>query len=61
MGSTEPRAPPPPIADPNRGFHVVVPPAYRRLGCLRADQFIPDLMAHLGEPYYVGLLSAAKY
>ena len=49
------------IADPYRGFHVVVPPAYRRLGCLPADQFIPDLMAHLGAPYYVGLLSAAKY
>ncbi len=49
------------VADPYRGFHVVVPPAYRRLGCLPADQFIPDLMAHLGEPYYVGLLSAAKY
>ena len=49
------------IADPYRGFHVVVPPAYRRLGCLSADQFIPDLMLHLGEPYYVGLLTAARY
>ena len=49
------------VADPYRGFHVIVPPAYRRLGCLPADQFIPDLMSHLGEPYYVGLLSAAKY
>jgi len=49
------------VADPYRGFHVVVPPAYRRLGCLPADQFIPDLMAHIGEPYYVGLLSSATY
>ena len=49
------------IAAPFRGFHVVVPPAYRRLGCLPADQFIPDLMAHLHTPYYVGLLSAARY
>lgn len=49
------------IADPYRGVHVVVPPAYRRLGCLPAEQFIPDLMGHLGEPYYVGLLSAAAY
>lgn len=49
------------IADPYRGFHVVVPPAYRGLRCLPADQFVPDLMAHLGEPYYVGLLSAARY
>jgi len=49
------------IADPHRGFHVIVPPEYRELGCLPADQFIPDLMAHLGEPYYVALLSAAAY
>lgn len=49
------------IADPFRGFHVVVPPRYRRLGCLPADQFIPQLMDHLGEPYYVALLSAAAY
>jgi predicted transcriptional regulator of viral defense system len=49
------------IADPFRGFHVVVPPKYRRLGCLPADQFVPQLMAHLSEPYYVALLSAAAY
>jgi predicted transcriptional regulator of viral defense system len=49
------------IADPVRGFHVVVPPKYRRLGCLPADQFVPQLMAHLSEPYYVALLSAAAY
>ena len=49
------------IADPFRGFHVVVPPRYRRLGCLPADHFVPQLMAHLGEPYYVALLSAAAY
>jgi predicted transcriptional regulator of viral defense system len=48
------------IADPYRGFHVVVPPEYRRLGCLPADQFVPQLMQHLGEGYYVALLSAAE-
>lgn len=48
------------IADPHRGFHVVVPPEYRRLGCLPAEQFIPQLMEHLGEIYYVALLSAAE-
>ena len=49
------------IADPFRGFHVVVPPRYRRLGCLPADHFVPQLMAHLKQPYYVALLSAASY
>jgi len=48
------------IANPYRGFHVIVPPEYRRLGCLPADQFVPQLMQHLREPYYVALLSAAE-
>ena len=49
------------IASPARGFYVVVPPEYRRLGCLPADQFIPALMTSRSVPYYVGLLSAAQY
>jgi predicted transcriptional regulator of viral defense system len=48
------------IADPFRGFHVIVPPEYRRLGSLPADQFVPQLMQHLREPYYAALLSAAE-
>src|SRR5204862_425249 len=48
------------IADPYRGFHVIVPPEYRRLGCLPAEQFVPQLMRVLGETYYVALLSAAE-
>lgn len=47
------------IADPYRGFHVIVPPQYRRLGCQPAEDFVPLLMKHLREPYYVSLLSAA--
>ena len=49
------------IAMPYRGFYVIVPPEYRTLECLPAEQFIPDLMNYLGEIYYVGLLSAAEY
>ena len=49
------------VAMPYRGFYVIVPPEYRVIGCLPAEQFIDDLMKHLGEPYYVGLLSAAEY
>jgi predicted transcriptional regulator of viral defense system len=48
------------IADPFRGFYVIVPPEYRRIGSLPADQFVPQLMQQLGEPYYVALLSAAE-
>lgn len=48
------------IATPVAGYHVIVPPEYRSLGCLPADQFIDGLMTHLKEPYYVSLLSAAE-
>ena len=49
------------IASPARGFYVVVPPEYRALRCLPADQFIPALMEQLGLGYYAGLLTAAQY
>lgn len=49
------------IASPARGFYVIVTPEYRSLGCLPAEQFIPDLMKLKGLNYYVGLLSAAQY
>lgn len=49
------------IAMPYRGFWVIVPPEYRSIGCLPPEQFIPQLMEHLGESYYAGLLSAAEY
>lgn len=49
------------IASPARGFYVTLPPEYRSLGCLPADQFIPALMKRLNLPYYAGLLSAAQY
>ena len=49
------------IAQPGRGFYVIVPPEYRSLGCLPGDQFIPALMERLKQPYYAGLLSAAQY
>ncbi len=49
------------IATPSRGFYVIVPPEYKSLGCLPADQFIPQLMENLRMPYYAGLLTAAQY
>jgi len=49
------------VASPARGFYAIVPPEYRGLGCLPADQFIPALMAHVGMSYYCGLQSAAQY
>ena len=46
---------------PDAGLYVVVPPEYHSLGCLPADQFIPDMMEQTKTPYYAGLLSAAQY
>ncbi len=48
------------IAEPARSFHVIVPPEYRRLRCLPAEQFVDQLMKCWDEPYYLGLLSAAE-
>ncbi|OIP92910.1 MAG: hypothetical protein COS57_10455 [Syntrophobacterales bacterium CG03_land_8_20_14_0_80_58_14] len=47
------------IADPRRGFYVIVPVEYREAGCPPASWFIDDLMRFLNQPYYVGILSAA--
>jgi predicted transcriptional regulator of viral defense system len=49
------------VATPLNGFHVIVPPEYRKIACLPPDQFIPDLMEYIDRPYYVCLLSAAQY
>ncbi len=49
------------VATPFRGFHVIVPPEYRKLGCLPPEQFVPQLMGRLGLAYYVALLSAAQF
>jgi len=48
------------VAEPARGFLVIVPPEYRRLRCLPAEQFVPHLMQFWKESYYVALLSAAE-
>lgn len=49
------------VASPYRGFHVLVPPEHQRVGCLPAEQFVPQLMERLETPYYAGLLTAARY
>lgn len=49
------------VASPYRSFHVVVPPEHQRVGCLPAEQFVPQLIERLEIPYYAGLLTAARY
>jgi predicted transcriptional regulator of viral defense system len=48
------------LAEPARGFLTILPPEYRKLGCLPPEQFLPQLLSHWKEPYYVALLSAAE-
>lgn len=47
------------IVSPRRGFHVIVPVEYRSAGGPPPDWYIDALMTSHGQPYYVGLLSAA--
>ncbi|MFB6263911.1 MAG: type IV toxin-antitoxin system AbiEi family antitoxin, partial [Bradymonadaceae bacterium] len=49
------------IATPVQGFHVVVPPEYRRLECLPPQEFLPFLMTYVEREYYGGLLTAAFF
>lgn len=48
------------IASPLKGFHIVLSPGDRVRGCRPPEEFIDSLMKHLGESYYVALLSAAE-
>ena len=48
------------LVAPRRGFIVIVPLEHRVAGAPPASWFIDDLMKYLGQPYYVGLLSAAE-
>lgn len=48
------------VGRPRIGFYVIVPLEYRSAGAPPASWFIDPLMDHLGQPYYVGLLSAAE-
>lgn len=43
-----------------KGAWVPVPPEYRAAGAPPALHYIDPLMRHLGHPYYVGLLTAAR-
>ncbi|MGD9108472.1 MAG: type IV toxin-antitoxin system AbiEi family antitoxin [Gammaproteobacteria bacterium] len=50
------------IAEPHRGFFIIIHPAYQTQGCLPPEQFIDELMQHLKlSVYYVSLLSAAQF
>lgn len=47
------------VACVRKGFYVIVPLEYQAIGSVPAEWFIDDLMSFIGQPYYVGCLSAA--
>lgn len=49
------------LTDPVRGFQLILPPEYRKMGVMPPEYFIDELMHYLKAPYYVGLLSAAQF
>lgn len=46
------------ILSVHKGFYTVVPLQFRDRGIVPPYNYIGQLMAHLGKPYYIGLLSA---
>ena len=48
------------LVRPRRGFMVIIPLEHRATGSPPASWFIHDLMKYLNQPYYVGLLTAAR-
>ncbi len=49
------------IVSPARGLYIMVPPEYRKLGCIPPEELMPILARHKGFKYYSALLTAAKY
>lgn len=47
------------IVRPRREFYVIVPLEYQAAGAPPPSWYIHDLMQFVGQPYYVGLLTAA--
>lgn len=47
------------IISVNKGFYIIIPPAYSNIGFLPPTMFMDDLMEYLRRPYYISLLSAA--
>lgn len=47
------------LISPRRGFYVIVPPEHRDTAAVPPTWYLDEMMRHLGESYYVGLLSAA--
>lgn len=49
------------VATPAKGYYLIIPPEFRRLGCLPPNYFIDDLMNYWNREYYVALLSASMF
>jgi predicted transcriptional regulator of viral defense system len=47
------------LVAPRRGFFVIVPAEYRKVGAPPPSWYVDALMRFQGKPYYVGLVSAA--
>lgn len=44
-----------------KGFYLIIPAEYQKLGSVPPELFIDDLMQYLGINYYVALISAASF
>jgi predicted transcriptional regulator of viral defense system len=48
------------VFSPVKGLYIAIPPEYRSWGVVPGDWFVDAMMGHLGRPYYIALLSAAR-
>ncbi|MDR9450798.1 MAG: type IV toxin-antitoxin system AbiEi family antitoxin [Acidimicrobiia bacterium] len=48
------------LFSPTTGLYVAIPPEFRSWGAVPAAHFVDPMMRHLGNDYYVCLLSAAE-
>ena len=44
-----------------KGFYLIIPPRYSKLGVLPLELYVDKLFKYLERNYYIGLYSAAKY
>lgn len=48
------------IVSLRRGFYIIMPPKYRRIGVLPLRLYVDALFKHIGRPYYVGFYTASQ-
>lgn len=49
------------VSNIRKGFYIIIPEEYSKMGTLPVEFFVDDLMKYLSRQYYTGLFSAAMF